>query len=555
MATIAELLVKIGVKIEGDKKAEKGIDNVRAKTKKLGAQATKTKGSIAGLAKGLGKTLAKGAAVAGAALAALAVASFKFVKSQAESLDAANKMAAALGISVEEMQRLNFAFQQSGVSAGAGQKAILKLNEQVLKLSTGQVSRSSKAFEELGVTFEDLKGKTATEQLGVVSDALLNVDDLARRSALSATLLGKSAGPELATLIASGSAGINELAASTEGVATKEQAARASAFVDKMGELQTFLGGVAMQIANDLIPPFQLLLEGIQNFARQNEELIATGIDVFVGTLGAIFRAVWEQLEIVFAILGPVVKTVIGLAKATGLASGAWEVFKKVLEVLVAPLGAIRDLIVLLVEGLELIGVVSKGTAAEFETSMNSMHESSKQMDQIGSKARELSTDLREVNLNLARMKVLGLSGASGALSKEQEEDADLLLGLGTGTGTRHKEEKPKGGGSGKPKKDKKDKPKKEPVSGVTIDEAFAALQSGNRAVLKEKLRDLKLDTPSPKEIKPTVAIDFFSFDVVQHIKSTDPKAAGEEASSRLKKAFKSKVAVAAQSLNTVVAR
>lgn len=552
MATIAELLVKIGVKIEGDKKVEKGIDNVRKKTKKLGDQAKKTKTSIGGLAKGLGKTLAKGAAVAGAAIAALAVASFRFVKSQAESLDSANKMAAALGISVEEMQRLNFAFQQSGVSAGAGQKAILKLNDRILELSKGTVNRATETFAELGVTFEDLKGKTATEQLGVIGDALLQVDDLARRSALSATLLGKKAGPELASLLASGSAGINTLAESTEGVASKEQADRASAFVDKMGELDRFFQGIATQVANDLIPIFFEMLSVVQDFARRNEELINTGIDVFVETLTFIFKTLWEQLEIIFAILGPIVKTVVGLAKATGLASAAWKLFQKIIQLLIAPLGAIRDLIVLLVEGLEKLGIVSEGTAAEFETSMNSMHESSQQLDNAAANVDNLTQSF----INMGEEAEKATEKAKTAFFIGSPELVEQGKKTAAATEKKRRASRGRGGGAPRPKKKKvKKEKKKDPVSGVTVDEAFAALQSGNRAVLREKLRDLKLDTPSPSEIKPTVAIDFFSFDVTQHITSPNPEKAGEESTKGIKKVFKGRLAKAAQALNLTVAR
>ena len=123
MATkIAELLVEIGVDVKDAKKAEKELGAVDKKAKALGKSAGASSGKLKKMGAAL-KTMAKGAALAAAAVAGIGIALFKFVDAQTEGVDKTLKMSRALGIGVEEMQRLNFAFKQSGVSAAAGSRS------------------------------------------------------------------------------------------------------------------------------------------------------------------------------------------------------------------------------------------------------------------------------------------------------------------------------------------------------------------------------------------------------------------------------------------------
>ena len=565
--TIAELLVEIGVDVKNAKKAEADLKKVDTKTKSLGTSAGKSAGKLGKMGGAL-KTMAKGAAIAAAAVAGIGIAIFKFVDSQTAALDATIKMSRALGITVEEMQRLNFVAGQSGIAAGTMQKAILKLNDRVLELSKGTINRATESFQELGVSFDQLKGKTSTEQLGIISDALLEVDDLARRSALSATLLGKKAGPELASLIATGSAGINELAASTENVLSEEQAQKAEAFQDAMGRMDQFISGLAQTIAVELAPPITELIDTVRTWVSANREIIDSGLDVFMDLIAQVFTNVWNEMKILIAFAKPLVKLVIAIAKRVEEATGALSFLKSIITGLLTPITTLTKLIKKLLEGLEKVGIVAEGTADRFETSVQRMVDSASGFDTIGDKADSASEAIDDLAANIDESskrlgaKNLGLPiapGQEGAFvvgSGSPAEKAAIARGerLRKRNLREAKRGKSGGGGAGKKTDKKKDKKKEKPApEGLTLPEVQAALLSGDTRALTEKIRGLELATPSTKDIKPTVAIDFFQFEITNNITSTDPLRAGSEVAKAIKKEFVNRFARAAETVDTTV--
>ena len=92
-------------------------------------------------------------------------------------------------------------------------------------------------------------------------------------SALSATLLGKNAGPELATLLASGSEGINELAGQAQ-VLSQEQLDTASEFQDRMGEVKNQIDALVSSLGADLMPTIIEWIEAAQEWFERNEDII-----------------------------------------------------------------------------------------------------------------------------------------------------------------------------------------------------------------------------------------------------------------------------------------
>jgi hypothetical protein len=566
--SIAELLVNVGVKVKDADKAQKDVAGLAKSTDKLGKSAGKSGGKLKKMGGAL-KTMAKGAAVAAAAVAGIGIALFKFVDAQTKALDSTAKMSRALGISAEEMQRLNFAFSQSGVSAGAGQKAILKLNEQVLKLSEGTVSRSSKAFEELGVSFKDLEGKTATEQLGIVSDALLEVDDKARRSALSATLLGKSAGPELATLIAEGSAGINALAASTENVLTGEQLQRAELFQDAMGRMDQFMTGLAQTIAVELAPPITEIIDTVREWIGQNREIIDSGVDVFMGILAQVFKNVWNETKIMIALFKPLVNLVIAIAKRVEEATGALSFFKTIITGILTPITTLTKLIKKLLEGLEKVGLVSEGTADRFESSVQRMVDSASGFDDITAGADRASEAIDDLAANIDESSArLGAENLGLPIAPGQE--GAFVVGSGSpaekaAIGRAAKERRRnlraakagKSGGAGsKPKKAKKKKEKKEPAAptGVSLEQLDRELFSGNIENVAEKIRGIAVPG-SVAAAEPQVAIEFQEFKIgpiTVNATGTNNEI-GDAVGARIRREFDKKIAETAQRMKSKV--
>lgn len=95
---------------------------------------------------------------------------------------------------------LQRAFQNAGSSAEAVGPAVNKLQKFMIDAANGS-DKNVEALKNLGLTFDDLKGKAPVEQLKMISERLKDVDDPAQRAALAMGIFGKSGGALLPVLL------------------------------------------------------------------------------------------------------------------------------------------------------------------------------------------------------------------------------------------------------------------------------------------------------------------------------------------------------------------
>ena len=231
--------------------------------------------------------VAVGAAVT-AALAGL-------VNSYAKAGDAVQKMALRTGFSTEALSELKFASEIAGTSIEALEKGIKRMADFVEDAKDG-LSTSTVALDKLGLSLDDLKGKSPEDTFFLLAGAIGDVEDPLQRAALASDVFGR-AGTQLLPLLAEGSSGIARLRqeANDLGVVFSQDAANAAAeFQDNMLRLKTSLQGAGFAIAEDLIP---FLNEIIPKLV----EIVKTGIKWIKANQGAI--ATWVKMA---AVLGPI---------------------------------------------------------------------------------------------------------------------------------------------------------------------------------------------------------------------------------------------------------
>ncbi|HZO13599.1 MAG TPA: hypothetical protein VFB62_10075, partial [Polyangiaceae bacterium] len=251
--TLEELLIKIGAKSDEVKEAEKrvlalrqeaerlkggakSVELLRMEMKQLKDEAQDTQARVAEVDQRFDQFKSTVTTVVGtitavaAAITVAAKATFDFVNSNTAALDAIGEFSATVGIGVEELQRLQFAAQQSGVGQEKLGQALKFLNKNMLDLRSGGAEQMRQGLDMLGLGLSDLEGKSRTQQIGLISDRLKGIADAADRSAIAARIFGEEAGPALASLLNEGSEGIEKLAASAEGIFTQEQIDAASNF-------------------------------------------------------------------------------------------------------------------------------------------------------------------------------------------------------------------------------------------------------------------------------------------------------------------------------------
>jgi phage-related protein len=130
-------------------------------------------------------------------------------KNVADYSDHIDKMSQKLGLSREGFQEWDYILSQNGASIdsmkGGMKKLVNSMDSAVQKGST-----AGTAFERLGLSLEDLQGKSREEVFETTITALQGVGDESERAALANELLGKS-GAELAPLLNAGAGSVEEL--------------------------------------------------------------------------------------------------------------------------------------------------------------------------------------------------------------------------------------------------------------------------------------------------------------------------------------------------------
>lgn len=224
---------KLNILISAIDKTQRVFSSVGRGLKAVGRQITSVKGLLVGL---------------GASLA---------LKKFASQIDELAKQSARIGLTVNQLQSLQFAAGQTGAEAETLNKALDRFSRVISEtnLGTGIAKRS---FEELGITLKNNDGtlKGTDQLLKEVSDGLSQVPNQADRVRIAFDLFGRS-GTNLVNLLQGGSGQLKNLRNEFNGLSielTGEQAKaveQANDLFDKLGKTFSSLG---QQITATVLP-------------------------------------------------------------------------------------------------------------------------------------------------------------------------------------------------------------------------------------------------------------------------------------------------------------
>lgn len=255
-AVIGALRVNLGI----DSAAfSEGLKEAQSRLSKFGAT--------------LKTALVAAAAAASAAFAGLAYA----IKGVIDKADNLSKAAQSVGIATEELSRLAWAADLSGVSFETLTGSLGKLSNAMAQSLQSATSQQAKAFHALGISVTNVDGtmKSARQVFGEVSDAFAKMDNSSTKTALAIQIFGRS-GAQLIPLLNSGEAGLRDIAAEAErlGIVIDTQTGRrAEAFNDTLTRMQNVFQGVLVQITSLALPALQAVADSFYNAAGQNERL------------------------------------------------------------------------------------------------------------------------------------------------------------------------------------------------------------------------------------------------------------------------------------------
>ena len=254
------------------------------------------------------------------------------------------------GLNAKTLSQWKYAAEQSGTSLAGVETGIKKMQKTIYDASKG-LKTANDAFKTLGLRIEDIKDLSPDEQFEKIMEAIASIEDPATRTGVAMEILGRS-GTDLLPVFSNGVEGLKQFKeeAQRAGVVfTNEGAANADKFGDSMQRLQTSLTGVAVVVADKLMPALQplidkliVVIQNIADWSGKNPQL-AQGALVLAGVLigaGGLFYAVKAIVDVlktmaiamatVQALSGPKGWIMLGvsLAAIAGTTVGINELFK-----------------------------------------------------------------------------------------------------------------------------------------------------------------------------------------------------------------------------------
>lgn len=271
---------------EANKSLEKTDEKAEGVTGKL------TKGIGTAAKWGLGLVTATGAAVGGM---------IGLASQTAGVADEIDKLSERTGISRENLQKWKYAAGQSGADIGKLEVGVKKLSD-VMDGAVNGSKANIEAFNQLGISLNDLKTKSQEQIFEDVMFALSDMEQGAQRNALGNDLLGKSY-TEMLPLLNAGSDGMEALRIRAEelGLVMSEENVKANVkFGDSMDDIKQSLGMVTANVTNQLLPMLNDILNWILEHMPEIQEVTGTVFKV----LGDTVKWVTDNLNWLLPVLG-----------------------------------------------------------------------------------------------------------------------------------------------------------------------------------------------------------------------------------------------------------
>ena len=318
----------------------------------MSGEATAAGGKAGGVfSKLFSSKVAKGAMIAGAAIATgvgVGTAALKKgIQETAAYGDNVDKMSQKIGFTTDEYQKWDYVLQRAGTD-------IQKMQPAMKTLST-QAQSNSAAFQELGISQEQLKNMSPGELFSETVKKLSSMENQTERTALASKLLGRGA-TELGPLFNEGSEAIEEQMAIAEkyGMIMPEEAVKASAaFQDSVTTMQMTMTGLKNRMMSEFLPAATQITDGLgKMFAgdMSGADDVAQGIIGIANKIGEMAPVIWEAAKR------------IGGQLIEGIMSNSGQIGQKAVEIIGKLIvGLVTHLPQILAAGVKLIGGLAKG--------------------------------------------------------------------------------------------------------------------------------------------------------------------------------------------------
>ena len=234
-----------------------------------------------------------GAAIAGA---------YKLGRALKDAFDLGGRLSdlsAQTGVAVDQLAILQQAFEDNGVAADSIGSVINKLQRSITDFGAG-LSTQSRAFERLGITFDDIKNKSPLEQFKMVQNAIANMQDPTQKAATAMELFGRAGGDLMALFQDSGAIEKASVTMGSSAEILRKNAERFDRISDLLNRASVKFQGIILALAEVAAPKILAALEQFNkmDFAGIGQRFLA-GLDID-GAKNLLFSAA----KVVAAFLG-----------------------------------------------------------------------------------------------------------------------------------------------------------------------------------------------------------------------------------------------------------
>jgi hypothetical protein len=247
-----------------------------AGTKRVEAALSSLEKNVSGMRSSLGTlTAISGAQLFGSLVSVTSQAASGLIgmaSAAAESIDVLSKLAARAGLTYEEIAGLQYAGDLAGVGIDEIGNALTKADKVFVAAANGSKS-AAEAFSKIGISFDQLNGKSSAERFQLISDALAGMPSTAERTAAALALFGKS-GAGLLPLFQEGAAGLQAMQAEAKKFGlglTDLQGKNVEGMNDSFTRAENAIKGVVTQVVANLAPGVEKVVNMFANFVRDSD--------------------------------------------------------------------------------------------------------------------------------------------------------------------------------------------------------------------------------------------------------------------------------------------
>lgn len=319
-------------------KADKGFDDAGDGAKDFSdsvRKAADTSEDADGKLSKLGDTAKKIGAALGAAAAAVGtacVAAGKKLWDMANDVGSAgdqiDKTSQKIGISAESYQKWGYVFERCGADVNNLQTGMKKLSTVITDAAGGSDSAAEK-LSAVGLSIEDLNGKSQDEQLSLVISALQGMEAGAERTAAANDLLGKSA-TDMAAVLNTSVEETERLKQEAEDygmVMSNEAVAASAAFEDSLTKLSHTAGGLKNRMVGELLPGITQITDGLADLLAGNDNAADELKNGVSSVISAIKSLIPQAVNLVSSIAEAVLESAPDIIKS--LADGLLSAISK----------------------------------------------------------------------------------------------------------------------------------------------------------------------------------------------------------------------------------